>query len=43
MGELDDLSRARILGLNAAEVFKIPIPERYLNFDDAKTSAEKIS
>jgi len=43
MGELDDASRARILGLNAAEVFKIPIPERYLDYDDAKNSARRFS
>ncbi|MEE3257044.1 MAG: amidohydrolase family protein, partial [Actinomycetota bacterium] len=43
MGELDDLSRAKILGLNAAEVFKIPIPERYLGYEDAKATAGNIS
>ena len=39
MGGLDDGERARILGLNAAEVFKFPIPERYLNHPDAVRSA----
>ena len=42
MGGLDDLSRARILGLNAAEVFKIPIPDRYLGHSDAQASAALI-
>ena len=35
MGHLSDGERARILGLNAAEVFKFPIPERYLGHADA--------
>jgi len=29
--------------LNAAEVFKIPIPERYLGYEDAKATAGNIS
>jgi predicted TIM-barrel fold metal-dependent hydrolase len=41
MGELDDASRAKILGLNAAEIFKIPIPERYLDHSDARESASR--
>jgi len=43
MGGLDDATRARILGLNAAEVFRIPIPERYLDHDDAKECARRIA
>jgi len=39
MGELDDASRAKILGLNAAEIFNIPIPERFLGHTDAQTVA----
>ena len=42
MGHLTDASRARILGLNAAEIFKFPIPDHYLIHDDAKASAAKI-
>jgi hypothetical protein len=41
MGELDDASRAKILGLTAAEIFKIPIPERYLDHLDARESASR--
>lgn len=29
MGDLSDAERAQILGLNAARIFKFPIPERY--------------
>ena len=43
MGELDDESRAKILGLNATEVFNIPIPDRYLDHEDAKASASRIT
>jgi predicted TIM-barrel fold metal-dependent hydrolase len=39
MGGLDDGERARILGLNAVEVFKFEIPDRYLNHPDAVRSA----
>jgi len=39
MGHLDDGERARILGLNAAEVFEFPIPERYLGHADAASVA----
>ena len=35
MGDLSDAERARILGLNAAEVFGFPIPDRYLSHTDA--------
>lgn len=36
MGQLTDGERAKILGLNAARVFKLPIPERYHNQADVK-------
>ncbi len=39
MGHLDDRERAQILGLNAAKVFRFPIPERYLQHDDAAAVA----
>ena len=35
MGHLTDFERARILGLNSAEIFGFPIPERYLRHADA--------
>jgi len=35
MVNLDDAERARILGLNSAELFRFPIPERFLNHADA--------
>jgi predicted TIM-barrel fold metal-dependent hydrolase len=41
MGRLNDAERARILGLNAAEVFRFPIPERYLGHADAATAATR--
>ena len=34
MGNLTDANRAKILGLNAAEVFRISIPERFMNQPD---------
>ncbi|NQV22717.1 MAG: amidohydrolase family protein, partial [Rhodospirillales bacterium] len=34
MGGLTDAERAKVLGLNAARIFKFPIPERYRNFAD---------
>jgi predicted TIM-barrel fold metal-dependent hydrolase len=40
MGHLSDAERARILGLNAARLFKLEIPERYLHHPDA-AAAEK--
>jgi predicted TIM-barrel fold metal-dependent hydrolase len=43
MGHLTDAERARILGLNTAEIFKLPIPEQYLGHDDVAASAKKIS
>jgi predicted TIM-barrel fold metal-dependent hydrolase len=35
MGGLDDDERAKILGLNSARIFKLPIPARYLDHADA--------
>ncbi|MCP5178848.1 MAG: amidohydrolase [Pseudomonadales bacterium] len=35
MGRLDDGERARILGLNTARIFRLPIPARYLTQADA--------
>ncbi|MYG14644.1 MAG: amidohydrolase [Gammaproteobacteria bacterium] len=42
MGHLDDGERAKILGLNAARIFKFDIPERYLNHSDAAEVAASI-
>ena len=39
MGSLTDDERARILGLNAARLFRFPIPERYRNHADAAAVA----
>jgi predicted TIM-barrel fold metal-dependent hydrolase len=39
MGGLTDAERARILGLNSAEVFGFEIPERYLAHADARATA----
>ena len=39
MTALDDGERAKILGLNAARVFKFEVPERYRNFEDAAALA----
>jgi len=35
MGQLDDGERAKVLGLNAARIFRFPIPQRYLGHADA--------
>jgi predicted TIM-barrel fold metal-dependent hydrolase len=35
MGDLTDGERAAILGLNTARIFRLSVPERYLNHDDA--------
>jgi predicted TIM-barrel fold metal-dependent hydrolase len=43
MSHLTDAERARILGLNCAEIFKLPIPERYLDQKDTAASAAKIA
>ena len=39
MGKLTDAERAKILGLNTARIFKLPIPGRYLDHDDAAAAA----
>jgi hypothetical protein len=39
MGHLDDAERAKVLGLNCARLFRIPIPDRYLAHPDAATVA----
>ena len=41
MQNLDDGERARILGLNAARVFRFEIPERYRNYPDARAAASE--
>ena len=43
MGHLDDGERAKILGLNAARIFKFDVPERFLNHDDAAAVAAEVS
>ncbi|MEZ5410222.1 MAG: amidohydrolase family protein [Acidimicrobiales bacterium] len=42
MGDLTDGERAKILGLNSARIFKLPVPERYRNHDDAAAVAREI-
>ncbi len=42
MGQLDDGERASILGLNSARIFKLPIPERYLDQPDAAEIARQV-
>ena len=42
MGGLDDGERAKILGLNAARLFKFPVPQRYRNHADAAEVARHI-
>ena len=42
MGHLDDGERARILGLNCARLFRIPIPDRYLDQPDAAAVAAEL-
>jgi predicted TIM-barrel fold metal-dependent hydrolase len=39
MGHLDDGERAKILGLNCARLFKLPIAERYQHHRDAADAA----
>jgi predicted TIM-barrel fold metal-dependent hydrolase len=41
MGKLDDSERAKILGLNSARIFKLPIPDRYLDHPDAAADAAR--
>lgn len=36
MGQLTDGERAKVLGLNAARVFRFPIPERYHEQEDVR-------
>ena len=43
MGDLTDDERARILGLNAAKLFRFPIPKRYLDHADAAAAAASVS
>lgn len=42
MGGLDDSERAQILGLNAARIFKLPVPERFLDQEDARAVAAQV-
>ena len=42
MVNLDEAERARILGLNSAELFRFPIPERFLNHADAAEVARTL-
>ena len=41
MSHLTDDERAKILGLNAARIFKFDIPERYHKFPDCKAAAAR--
>jgi predicted TIM-barrel fold metal-dependent hydrolase len=43
MGQLDDAERAKVLGLNAARIFRFPIPERYLDHADAAAVAAEVA
>ena len=43
MGHLSDGERAQILGLNAARLWNLEIPERYTNHADTASAARKIS
>lgn len=43
MGDLTDGERAKILGLNAARLFKFKIPERYQNFPDVAEAAKDLA
>jgi predicted TIM-barrel fold metal-dependent hydrolase len=42
MGGLTDGERARILGLNAARIFKVDVPQRYRNHADAAAVAAEV-
>ncbi|MGE0624283.1 MAG: amidohydrolase family protein [Pseudomonadales bacterium] len=42
MSQLDDAERAKILGLNAARIFRFPIPQRYLDQPDAAAVAAEV-
>ena len=41
MGDLTDTERAKILGLNAARIFKFDIPAKYQRFPDAKAAGRR--
>ena len=41
MGGLNDDERAKILGLNAARVFKFDVPARYLKFSDTAAARRR--
>ena len=43
MGHLADGERAKILGLNAARIFDIDIPDRFLTHDDAQRAAADVT
>ncbi len=42
MVNLDDAERAKILGLNSARIFKLPVPERYRHHADAAAVAAEV-
>lgn len=42
MGGLDDGERARVLGLNAARIFRFAIPDRYREFPDCDALAREL-
>ena len=42
MAQLDDGERARILGLNTARIFRVPIPERFQGHADAAEVARQL-
>ncbi len=42
MGHLDDGERAKILGLNSARIFRIPVPGRFQNHTDAAAVAQEV-
>lgn len=43
MGHLTDAERAKILGLNTARIFGVPVPDRFLGHDDAATVAAEVA
>ena len=42
MAQLEDAERAKILGLNSARIFKLPIPARYLDQPDTAAVAREV-
>ena len=42
MAQLEDAERAKILGLNSARIFKLPIPARYLDQPDTAAVASDV-